>query len=421
MSIDVNEAFAAERAAQISDALSAPERAAEAARKHNANVERRIADGKMVPIGGGKYKVVDPGSWDDGEVWNFTLRDVEGEANAVSVVLPEHGLDETTGRPALYTAVPAWHGLGTVVPGGLTSIYDVLALGGIDYEVSKRPVQYRNPLTGELETLPGQYVTTREDTGAGLGVVGERYEVFQSNTVFSFLHDLLGTSDVVCESAGALRGGARIFICLRMPETVTVDREGVNDAIVPYIVALNSYDGSGQAQVVATPWRPVCGNTERFAVRDAVTRWGVRHTSGGLDRIDEARRTLDLASKYFEHFAAEEEALAQTRITMDEVQKLINDLWPAPDGAINKAAQTRYVNHVNDVLKLWDSNSARLGSTAYAAERMVTEFSDWKSEIRPTGSLKGNRAAARATAMLEGSKDDLKSKAHKRLLTLTNR
>ena len=52
---------------------------------------------------------------------------------------------------------------------------------------------------------------------------------------------------------------------------------------------------------------------------------------------------------------------------------------------------------------------------------MVTEFADWKSDIRPTGSLKGKFAAARATAMLEGSKDDLKKKAHHKLLQLATR
>jgi hypothetical protein len=37
---------------------------------------------------------------------------------------------------------------------------------------------------------------------------------------------------------------------------------------------------------------------------------------------------------------------------------------------------------------------------------------------RPIG---GSMAAAKATAILEGSNDDLKSKAHRKLLTLANR
>lgn len=417
--LDLNAAFTVERRQQIADALAAPDRAVAAAAEHNADIDRRIAEGKLTPIGGDRFRVNEPGSWDNGEIWTLQYKTVGAEQ--LRIVLPEHGLDTSTGQVALYTRTPAWHGLGNVIPQGLTDITEVLAAGGIGYEVSKRPVQYRNPLTGDLQTLPDQFVTVREDTGAGLGVVGKRYEVFQSYSVFSFLHELLGTSEVVCESAGALRGGAKVFITLRLPETVTIDPEGINDQIVPYIAAINSYDGSGEAQVVVTPWRIECGNTERFAIRDAQTRWGVRHTRNGLDRIDEARRTLRLASKYFEAFAREEQALAETAITLTQFEDLMQQLWPAPDGAIAQAAHTRHANLLGDVRNLWTANSARLGNTAYAAERAVTEFLDWKSAIRPSGPLKGKFAAARATAMLEGDRDDKKSTAHKQLLTLVRR
>lgn len=417
--IDLNAAFTLERRAQIAEALAAPDRAVAAAAEHNADIDRRIAEGKIVPLGGDRYRVNQPGSWDDGEVWTLQRKTVGAEQ--LMVVLPEHGLDTSTGQVALYTRTPAWHGLGTVIPAGLTGISEVLAAGGIDYEVSKRPVQYRNPLTGDLQTLPNQFVTVREDTGAGLGVVGKGYEVFQSYSVFAFLHELLGTSEVVCESAGALRDGAKVFVTLRLPEMVTIDPEGINDQIVPYIAAINSYDGSGQARVIVTPWRIECGNTERFAVRDAVTSWGVRHTRNGLDRIEEARRTLRLASDYFESFAREERALAETAITIKQFEDLVQTVWPAPDAAIAQSAHTRHDNLRASVAALWTSNSGQLGMTAYAAERAVTEYLDHHSAIRPSGSLKGKFAAARATAMLEGDRDDKKAKAHKQLLTLVRR
>lgn len=418
---DLNAVFTAERRREIAEALAAPEKALAAAAAHNADIDRRIAEGKLVDLGNGRYRVEDPGSWDNGEIWTLQYKTVGEEQ--LRIVLPEHGLDMSTGTAALYTRVPAWHGLGTVVPEGVSDIYEVLRLAQIDYEVSKRPVQYRNPLTGDLLTLPDQYVTVREDTGAGLGVVGKKYEVFQAATVFSFLHELLATSDVVAESAGALRGGSKIFITLRLPETVTIDPEGINDQIVPYIAAVNSYDGQGQAQIVCTPWRIECANTERFAIRDAHTRWGVRHTRNGLasERINEARRTLKLASQYFEQYAREEQALAQTRITLQQFEDLMLELWPAPDGAIAQAAHTRHANLIGDVQALWARNSTRLGNTAYAAERAITEYLDHHAAIRPTGSLKGKFAAARATAMIEGAQDEKKAKAHKQLLTLTHR
>ena len=397
---DLNAAFAAERRSQL-----------QAAADRRAAVEARIAAGTLVPVGNDRYRVNDPSSFDNGEVWTMT----NGE------VLPQHGLDTSTGQVALYTRVPAWHELGTVIPAGTSDIEEVLTLGGIGFEVLRRPVLYQNILAGPTTVLADQFVTVRQDTGAGLGVVGARYEVFQNRDIFEFLQDLVADDTVIWESAGALREGRRVFVCLRLPETVTIDAEGINDQIVPHIAAINSHDGSSQAQVVATPWRIECGNTERFAVRDAFSRWGVRHTRNARDRVAEARRTLGLSVSYYQAFAAEEEALAQTALTIAEFQQVTEQLWPTPDEGATKRTKTHHTKRVDALTQLYAANSARLGSTAYAAERAITEYADWKAPIRPTGSLRGRNLAARATAVLEGSNDDIKSRAHRQLLTLTRR
>jgi phage/plasmid-like protein (TIGR03299 family) len=397
---DRNAAFTAERRGQL-----------QAAADRRADIDNRIADGRLVPIGNGRYRVNDPGSFDNGEVWTLT----DGQ------VLPQHGLDTSTGQVALYTRVPAWHELGTVIPDGTSDIDHVLTLGGIAFEVARRPVLYQNSLGGPTKVLPEQFVTVRQDTEAGLGVVGARYEVFQNRDIFEFLQDLVANHEVVWESAGALRDGRRVFVCLRLPDTVTIDAAGVNDQIVPYIAAINSHDGSSQAQVVATPWRIECGNTERFAVRDAYTRWGVRHTRNARDRIVEARRTLGLSVKYFQAFAAEQEALAHTEVTIAEFHQLLEQLWPTPQENAPKRTRTHHTTRLDTLTGLYTANSARLGQTAYAAERAITEYADWKQPIRPTGSLRGRNLAARATAVMEGSNDDIKSRTHRQLLTLTRR
>jgi len=303
--VDVNSAFAAERAGQI-----------QAAADRQADFDARIADGRLVPLGNGRFRVNDPGSYDNGEV----LIQQSGQ------ILPQHGLDTSLGQVALYSSVPAWHELGNIIPGGTADVEQVLTLGGIDFEVARRPVEYRNRVDGPGLILADQFVTVRKDTEAGLGVVGSKYEVLQNRDAFAFLQDLVDRHDVVWESAGAVREGRRVFISMRLPDTVTIDAAGVNDQIIPFIVALNSHDGSSLFQVVLTPWRPVCRNTERFALRDAHARWGVRHTRNARDRIAEARRTLGLSLRYFEHFAAEEEALAQTELALAEFLMVLDAL-----------------------------------------------------------------------------------------------
>lgn len=399
--VDVNAAFAAERTDQL-----------QAAATRRADFDRRIAEGKLIALGDGRFRINDPGSWDNGET---LIEQSDGQ------VLPQHGLDTSRGQAALYSSVPAWHQLGNIVPGGTSDVEEVLTLGGIDFAVLRRPVEFRNSPNGPHLLLPEHFVTARDDTGAGLGVVGSKYEVLQNHDAFGFLQDLVDRYDVVWESAGAVRGGRRVFISMRLPDTVTIDAGGVADQIIPFIVALNSHDGSSLFQVVVTPWRPVCRNTERFALRDSNSRWGVRHTRNARDRIEEARRTLGLSVKYFDEFAAEEEALARTELALADFHRVVDELWQLPAEDASVRTRNNHRRHIDELTGLYTENAALLGTTAYAAERAITEYADWKQGIRPTGSLRGNNLAARATAVLEGSNDDLKNRAHRQLLTRTRR
>jgi phage/plasmid-like protein (TIGR03299 family) len=397
--VDVNTAFAAERADQL-----------QAATARRAAFDRRVAEGKLVPLGGGRFRINDPGNWDNGEV---LIQQNDGQ------ILPQHGLDTSLGQAALYSSAPAWHQLGNIVPGGTSDVNKVLTLGGIDFDVLRRPVEFRQSPSGLYQQLPDHFVTERNDTGAGLGVVGGKYEVLQNHDAFAFLQDLVDRYDVVWESAGAVRGGRRVFISMRLPDTVTIDAGGIADQIIPFIVALNSHDGSSLFQVVVTPWRPVCRNTERFALRDANSRWGVRHTRNARDRIEEARRTLGLSVKYFDEFAAEEEALARTELALADFHQVVDELWQPVVNDASIRTRNNHQRRVDELTALYTENADQLGATAYAAERAITEFADWKQGIRPTGSLRGNNLAARATAVLEGSNDDLKNRAHRELLTRT--
>ncbi|MGW7514159.1 DUF932 domain-containing protein [Streptomyces sp. NPDC054796] len=391
MSNSVNEEFATERAGQL-----------EAARNWAESLEARVADGSVERLADGRYRVLS--GWDAGEILS-------------SRGVPQHGLDLSRGTAALYSAVPAWHSLGNVIPGGTDDIDKVLELAGIDYEVATVPATYC--WEGESREHQGLFHTVRADTGASLGVVGRGYEVIQNRRSFEFLQELVGDSGVTWESAGALRGGKKVFVTLRLPHHVTVDAQGINDRIIPFIVAINSHDGRSPYQVVATPWRPVCGNTERLAVQDALTRWSIRHTRSAVDRIREARRTLGLSLKYYDRWADEETALARTNLAIDEFNELIDTLWPADDTATARSTRTREARRER-LHSLFADEAERTGRTAYAGERAVTEYMDHYAPIRPSAAsgVKDNAPAARGLRLLEGADDEVKSQAHRHLTLL---
>lgn len=416
--IDLNAQFAASKLDQIS-----------AAADKAADIARRVNDGELRDNGNGTYTVLT--GWDRNETIRF---------NGVDV-LAEHGLDLTeNGTAALYSRVKAWHGLGNIIPDGIFDIDLVLRLAGADFEVSKRPLFYRDPITGDEIEVPDHFAAVRENPftnlddyrlSSPLGVVGNVYTHAQNRQAFSFLPEMLGVELAVAygdidgldrpvyESAGVMRGGKRVFVGMRLPSFVTIDAGGVKDQVVPFIYVLNSHDGSGKLTVIVTPWRIECKNTERFAIEGAITSWGVRHTTNWNSdkKQEEARRSLGLAVKYFERFKAEEEVLAQADITMREFWDLVRDLYPEPESD-TKRSKSLDDRRMGTIGELFAGNISRLGRTAYAAERTLTEFLDWKKDVRPGRSFKGDLMAARTTLAIEGAEDDTKSRVHRQLLTL---
>jgi phage/plasmid-like protein (TIGR03299 family) len=404
--LDRTDAFNAERLSAIQALRDGQADAVARAEAYNAKIDSDIKSGRLVSLGNDRYQVVDPGSWDNNEVW--TYRKVSTEAPAL--LLPEHGLLEEDGKVSLYRKRPAWHDLGQYWPEGLSDISQVLKESGLDYDIEQRPVRYT--FKGKNLLVPNQYVNVRSDNGSPFSVVGRFYTPVQNRDAFEFLQNLADDGSVVFETAGET-ARKRIFVSMRLPETLRIDEGGLNDELFQYVAAFNSHDGQSPFQVVATPWAPLCGNTERFALRDAVTRWAVRHTTSATARFAEARKTLGLSLKYYEELAKEETQLARTEADMDEVRALLADLWPAKEGEETKRSAGMRERREEAVEALWAKNSARAGKTAYAAERTFTEYLD---SVAPRRAVGDKLAAARATAVLEGSDDDKKARVHEKLM-----
>lgn len=417
--VDVNQAFAAEKLGQIEMARNAVEASRVAQANYDSGVTQaaldaslaeKVAAGTIRMVGSDRYEVLE--GWDRNETFRVQRATRPQE---LPLILPETGLDYVEGKAQLFSAVETWHKDGEV-KSGVTSIAEVLRLSGLDFRVAKAPALYE--AGGQTREAEGSFVTYRDDTFAKLGTVGSIYTPFQNSTGAAFLQELVDRFDVQFESAGTLNGGKQVFISMNLPDSVVIDAEGINDVIEPKICWMNNHDGEGSLKMVVGPWRPVCGNTNRFAVRDAVTSWSVRHTTNGLQQVEEARRALGFTVKYFENFAAEETVLAQYELELNEFDELLAKLWPEKEGEQSKRSVTLAARRDDALHEGFAVEVKRVGRTAYAAEQAVTDYLD---HVAPRRAVGDKLAAARATAILTGADDDLKSKAHRQLLTLTNR
>ena len=141
-----------------------------------------------------------------------------------------------------YVREKPWHGLGTEVQEAPTSA-DALIYAGLDWEVVQTDVY-----TGDGSLIAGYKANLRSTDNAPLGIVSDRYKVVQNEDAFQFTDDLLGAG-VTYETAGALQGGRKVWMLARMPHRYII----AGDEIAPYLVVMNSHDGSSGIKVAMTP------------------------------------------------------------------------------------------------------------------------------------------------------------------------
>ena len=216
-----------------------------------------------------------------------------------------------------YVREKPWHGLGVEVKEAPTSA-DALVYAGLDWEVMQENVYTEGGIL-----VPGYKVNLRSADAAALGIVSDRYKVVQNEDAFQFTDDLLGKG-VTYETAGTLQGGRKVWMLARMPHRYII----AGDEIAPYMVVMNSHDGSSGIKVAMTPIRVVCQNTLNLALSNAKRIWTTKHTENVMSRVHEARETLLLAEKYMGELGRGIDSLSQIKLTDKKVMEFMQEFFP---------------------------------------------------------------------------------------------
>jgi phage/plasmid-like protein (TIGR03299 family) len=330
------------------------------------------------------------------------------------VILMAHNIEMFADGTSAFFAnrEPAWHNLGVVTPNALTA-QEALETAQLDWQVkvSENPVGAL--VDNKILSVPEKFVTYREHPKLGLGalgVVGNRYTPIQNADAFEFLNYLSDDSGAKFETAGSLNDGARVFMTMKFPESMTI--AGV-DTINQYIMAINSHDGSSSFTVAVTPIRAVCTNTVRLALNNAVSKISLKHTAGSTAKVQQARETLGVVFRYQEEFEREVNSLLDLSMNEAEFGKFVEKLVPAP----HKDASERQKNSIErkraEITALWNAPTQKIvAGTAWAAYNAVVEWADWAQTVRGGE----NPNTVRAERNILGATDAIKNKAHALLL-----
>jgi phage/plasmid-like protein (TIGR03299 family) len=299
---------------------------------------------------------------------------------------------------AAYNRLPAWHGLGTVVPNAMTA-NEALKLAGIDWLVEGRSVfqeideSISNHITMSFEkkvryeTVPNCKINVRTSDNKVLGVVTDRYKICQNQAAFSFIDHVIGKEgNAHYESAGALFGGRQVWLLAKM-DGVQI----LGDQVDPYIVFQNSHDGSSGITVALTPVRVVCNNTLTMALHDAKRVWSTTHT-GDLDaKMEEARETLRHVKEYMAEMPKVATQMYETNLYKDEVPNILKELFPDPlpakgEDKPGKIAMAHVIKARQDVFNIYNTveDIAKFNGTCWGLYQAIT---DYAQHVKPVGDL----------------------------------
>lgn len=348
---------------------------------------------------------------------------------------------KNNGETALWlNGKPAWHHLGyvhDVEKDGPVTVDEVLEKSGLgSWRVEKRPTFWgatdESVMGTNRQTVGQNWASIRVDddgTETHLGTVGAIYEPFQNGLMFDFLRVVTGQADTYIESAGELAAGATVFASMRLGEDIIIDGAGAADRIQKYLMVKTSHDGKGKFGGFVGPIRPVCTNTVNWQVREAETRFEIRHTKGGLDKIKEAERTLKITRAYYDAFEEDANALYRIKMTVGQFDKFVEQaVLPiksdAPEHVAKRIKERRDLAHdlfaegkANTMLPLnrWRAAMALTELVEHHPAQAVTVPKSLRLDVSVPRTLQED--IAKGARLINGSDDDKKTAIHKQLLT----
>lgn len=292
------------------------------------------------------------------------------------------------GDVSFYSArEPAWHRLGTVTREALNA-KDALAAAHLDgWDIRKEPLTTLTP-DGSRLPVPGKFATVRRNPDPDgppfdtLGIVGEDYRVVQNEEAFAFLSGLVDDGDARFETAGALRGGARVFVTMRLPGHVRIAED---DRLDLYVAVATGHDGRFAFHAFPTPVRVVCQNTLSIAMKGTKRSYVVRHDRGAAPKLAEARSILAVTLERGEVMGRAARQMLSRRVTEADFMSLVERHF-VPDPQEVSRRSTLAVRHQREDLRhlAFRAPTQEVGrGTAWGAFNALSEWSEWVRPSKP--------------------------------------
>lgn len=292
-----------------------------------------------------------------------------------------------------------------------------------DVSDSAQPLELRIDDFGTEEVtedrlITGWYANVRSDNGAELGVVSDKYVTVSNSELWDIAEALEQSgTDVMFETGGSLRGGAQVWVLVRLQEPLVIKGDKRGETI-PYFALQNSHDGSGSFRGQATMTRIVCMNTCHAADMDARARgteFTFKHTKNVSDRIASAREALTGWRQAIEDWKVQQEHLITLPVSDAGVTEFLEKFIPMPPRHLisDKVALNVEMEREKWLGGYRSITGEGIENTAYGLVQASTEYANWarkahnaESRFRRTFLSRDALTASSVTFALEAAKFD---------------
>lgn len=333
----------------------------------------------------------------------------DGIDASASVVLADTPVDERliVNAPLFQSATVLDH---------VMSWHEAIEKSGLDFNVEKRPIAFRNERGGYVR-LPDVFATVRDDNDTGLGVVKGRYSIVQNRDAGDMIDVLLDDGSAKIVAAGAWARGALGFVVSKIPADVMIGGEPVQS----FLIVTWSHDGSRPVTASIRMLRPACANTlppiifSRRQEKIAPSRFVIRHVGSTDLKVQQARQALRIGFSSATFFGAVAQRLVEKPMNQLEAIALTKVLIPDPIGKVGDDGEQvtpgRTQARRDAITELFarSPNLDNVRDTAWAYVNAVAEYADHGMPARETKQT--SRAENRAISTFDGQSDKLKRRA----------
>lgn len=279
----------------------------------------------------------------------------------------------------------AWLKAGVAVEASSAS--QVAEEAGLDWTVSLSDMH-----TEQFMHVPNKQAVVKKANGkeSVIGVVGNKYKVFQNGEVFSCLDGLIDSGDARYAAAGEYDGGAKVWMLMSLPKEMEIK----GDPHAAFLLAKTSHDGSSSVSIRPIIERLWCHNqiNRIYRAKNKAHTYTLRHTQNAVLSVSEIRDILNLTYASIDEYSDLANHLMERQVTINHATEYFKKVWGLPSKIENaplhllskgeKNAKSRALNARQKAFAIYSDSPTQenIRGTEFGLWQAVVEYADHYSQ-----------------------------------------